>query len=113
MVPVLANIEVIPIDVPAIFGITLGMLVILIPVLGVTIRYAVKPVLEALQRSGVIGAAQTAAAPAVEKNVELLSRRLLELEQEVAKLKGQAPRHLVIDPLAVNGASVEERARVR
>ena len=41
---------VLPIDLTAIVAIVMGMLVVLIPVAGLTARFALKPVVEALAR---------------------------------------------------------------
>lgn len=85
MSPALAA-EVLPIDVPQLIAVSLGMMVVLIPILGLTLRFAAKPLIEVLLRAGLIGASQ--AAPAVSTSThELLVRRVVELEQEVERLK--------------------------
>jgi len=77
-----------PIDLPAVIGITMGTMVVLIPVLGATIRFAAKPLIELLVQHGVIGAAaQANAASASKRDLDVLTRRVLELEQELNKVK--------------------------
>ena len=79
-----------PVNLTDVMGMSLGMLVLLIPIFGLTLRFSVKPLVEALIRAGVLKASQpqTAADGAGQKELARLERRVLELEQEVAKLKG-------------------------
>ncbi len=79
-----------PVNLSDVLGIVGGMLIVLIPVIGVTIRFAAKPLVEALKAVGVLGPQSAVAGSASARDVELLSRRVLELEQEVAKLKAPA-----------------------
>jgi aldehyde:ferredoxin oxidoreductase len=116
-----------PIDLKALVGVTLGMLVVLIPIIGATIRFSAKPLVDALVRGGVIGSPQAQAlalgAGASQKDLELVSRRLRELEQEVNKLKGLVRTDTQVPPRVVQleeGESEREarlvelqRARVR
>jgi hypothetical protein len=64
-----------PINVVALAGVVLGCLTVLIPVAGLTLRFAIKPVSEAL------GRARENASDA--QTVQLLERRVALLEQEV------------------------------
>jgi hypothetical protein len=86
-----------PVDLQAVIGIIGGMLMVLIPVMGATIRFSAKPLIELLTQTGVIGSAAARAtleAPS-KKEHELLARRVLELEQELAKVKAlKAPEPL-------------------
>jgi len=69
-----------PIDVTAIVGIFMGSLMVLIPVAGLTARFALKPIVESLARlreSSNKGEAIT-----------LLERRMALLEQEVQSVTG-------------------------
>lgn len=69
-----------PIDVTAIVGIVMGMLVVLIPIAGLTLRFAIKPITESvakLRESGV-----------EREKVGLLERRMALLEQELHGLDG-------------------------
>ncbi|MGO9064933.1 MAG: hypothetical protein ACLQIH_09390 [Myxococcaceae bacterium] len=72
-----------PVDLTALVPATLGVLIVLIPVIGFTVRFAIKPVVDALART------RDAAAP--EKEVQLLAARLRELEEEVIRLKNADP----------------------
>ena len=96
--------EIQPVDLTALAGIILGSLVVLIPVMGATARFAAKPLIDALVQSGLFTRSQ----PAADSDLGRLSRRVLELEQELARLKGPA----VIDERAPEAQPVELR-RVR
>jgi hypothetical protein len=73
-------VEFLPVDVTQLVAVALGCLIPLIFVLGITMRFAAKPLVEAL------GKLRENGAPA--RDVEMLSRRVLELEQEVLRLRG-------------------------
>jgi hypothetical protein len=79
-----------PLNLLDLVGITGGILIVLIPVMGATIRFTAKPLIEALKSAGLLGAVPTAAGNASARDLELLSRRVLELEQELAKVKAPA-----------------------
>lgn len=72
--------EVMPVDLTAIIAVIMGMLVVLIPIAGLTARFAIKPIAESLAklRQGNLD----------RQVVELLERRLSLLEQEVHGLGG-------------------------
>jgi hypothetical protein len=104
--------EFLPIDLTALIASTLGMMVVIIPVLGLTIRFAAKPLVEALRSVGVLGGPVGSGIPA--RDFELLSRKVLELEQEVSRLKGLPARgQSSVDPLAGGMASPVEAQRQR
>lgn len=75
--------EIQPINVPELVGTMMALLIALIPVMGATVRFAAKPLIDALQQSGALGSRSGS------NEVELarLSRRVLELEQELARRK--------------------------
>jgi hypothetical protein len=86
-----------PVDLKELIGIVGGMLVVLIPVMGATIRFSAKPLIELLTQTGVIGstAGRSAQEAPSKKEHELLARRVLELEQELSKVKAlRAPEPL-------------------
>jgi len=70
---------VLPIDLTAIIAIIMGMLVVLIPIAGLTARFALKPVVESLAR---LFDSRT-----VEDTVQLTDRRVALLEQQVEALE--------------------------
>jgi len=72
--------EVMPIDLTAIIAIIMGMLVVLIPIAGLTARYAIKPITESL--------AKLRQSNVDRQMVEMMERRLSLLEQEVHGLGG-------------------------
>jgi hypothetical protein len=69
-----------PVDLTAITAIVMGMLVVLIPVAGFTLRFAIKPITEAVAmlRDGSME----------RQKVDLLERRMTLLEQELHGLEG-------------------------
>ncbi len=82
-----------PVDLTAVILGSLGILIVLIPVFGFTLRFAIKPIVEALARS------REAAGPG--REVEVLAARLRELEEEIIRLKNA-------DPYRVGGAARPE-----
>ena len=72
--------QVLPVDLTAIVAVVMGMLVVLIPVAGVTLRYAIKPITESLARLRESGMER--------EKVQILERRVALLEQEVHGLDG-------------------------
>jgi hypothetical protein len=67
--------EVMPIDLVALTAIVLGCLMFLIPIAGLTLRHAIKPISEAMARNSAGGADR--------ETIQMLERRLALLEQEV------------------------------
>ena len=72
--------EVLPVDLVAIVGIGMSMLVLLIPITGWTVRFAIKPITEAIAKMRE-GASDRQA-------FELMERRIALLEQELHGLGG-------------------------
>ncbi|HVE85937.1 MAG TPA: hypothetical protein VND93_23940 [Myxococcales bacterium] len=64
-----------PVDLSELFGITLAMLTVLIPVAGWTLRFALKPVVEAMMLARGRGASRDEIA-VLEKRIALLEREL-------------------------------------
>lgn len=80
---------VMPIDVVALSAVILGCLIVLIPIAGLTARYAIKPVADALARARDGGADR--------ESMQLMERRLALLEKEVhgvSELRGDLVRVL-------------------
>lgn len=77
---------ILPIDVTGIVAVVMGMLVILIPIAGFTLRYAIKPIAEAVAK-----VRQTEAAnrefSMLEQRVELIERQLSAMESDVHRLR--------------------------
>ncbi len=71
--------EIQPVDLTALIPAVLGVLIVLVPVMGWTARFAIKPIVEALAR------ARESGAPG--REVELLAARVRELEEEIIRLK--------------------------
>ncbi len=75
---------VMPIDLTAIVAIVMGMLTVLIPIAGLTARFALKPLVESMAR---LFDSRT-----VEDAVEITERRVALLEQHVESLEHQLSR---------------------
>jgi hypothetical protein len=75
--------DVLPVDLHAVLGIVMGSLVVLIPVAGLTARFALKPVVEAIAR------ARGQSSP---EEVRLLRQQVALLEQQVQGLEGTVRR---------------------
>ena len=85
------GVEFLPVDVTQLVAVALGCMIPLIFVVGITMRFAAKPLVEAL------GKLRENGAPA--KEVDVLSRRVLELEQEVLRLRaGQGSGTQSLEP---------------
>src|SRR5688500_4638408 len=67
--------QVLPVDLTAITAIVMSMLSVLIPIAGLTLRFAIKPITESLARLRESGMER--------EKVQLLERRVALLEQEV------------------------------
>jgi redox-regulated HSP33 family molecular chaperone len=77
--------EIRPVDLPELVGVVLGMMMVLIPIMGATLRFAAKPLVEALAMSGILQRPVLV----TESDTRRLERRVLELEQELSKLKDE------------------------
>lgn len=75
---------VLPIDLTAIVAVIMGMLVVLIPIAGLTARFALKPVVESLAR--------VLHSRSVEETVQITDRRVALLEQQVESLESLVGR---------------------
>jgi hypothetical protein len=90
----LPAVEFLPVDMTQLVAVVLGCMIPLIFVLGLTMRFAAKPLVEAL------GKLRENGAPA--RELDMLSRRVLELEQELLRLRaGQAS----VEPAALEPGS--------
>ncbi|MBV9774614.1 MAG: hypothetical protein JO040_11725 [Gemmatimonadetes bacterium] len=75
-----------PIDITAIVGIVMGGLCVLIPVAGLTARFALKPIVEALARARELQGQGREAA--------MLEKRVALLEQQMHNVEGNLDRVL-------------------
>lgn len=76
--------QVLPIDLTAVIAVILGCLTILIPVAGLTARFALKPVVEALGKNRL--------AQADRDQLESLAGRLELVEQQLARIETDVER---------------------
>lgn len=77
---------ILPIDVTGIVAVVMGMLVILIPIAGLTLRFAIKPIAEAVAKVRAAEASNREIGM-LEQRVELLERQLSAMESDVHRLR--------------------------
>ncbi|HET8653900.1 MAG TPA: hypothetical protein VFL93_00105 [Longimicrobiaceae bacterium] len=77
-----------PIDLTAIVAIVMGSLTILIPVAGITARFALKPVAESIARMRE-GQAASQTTALLERRVALLEQQLQGMESTVGRLEDE------------------------
>lgn len=75
---------ILPIDVTGVVAVVMGLMVVLIPVAGVTARFALKPIAEAVAR---MREAQGAG-----RELQLVEQRLALLEQQISNLESDVRR---------------------
>jgi hypothetical protein len=71
--------EILPVDLTAIVGIVMGVSVVLIPVAGLTARFALKPLVESLAKVNEVRG--------VEETVAITERRVALLEQQLEAME--------------------------
>ncbi len=76
--------EVMPIDLTGLLAVFLGMLIVLIPVAGLTARFAFRPIVEAIVRAR---ESQTS-----NRELSLLEKRIALLEQQMQNVEGSVDR---------------------
>jgi hypothetical protein len=76
--------ELLPIDLTSIISVVMGISIVLIPVIGLTARFALKPTVEALSR--------VFEGRGRDESVQMLERRVALLEQQVDALEGSLGR---------------------
>ncbi len=80
--------QVLPIDVTSLVAVILGISIVLVPVIGLTARFALKPVVDAFGRF--------IAGKGTEESVAIVERRLALLEQQLDSLQGSVNRLLEV-----------------
>jgi TolA-binding protein len=75
-----------PIDLTAIVAVVMGLLVILIPIAGLTARFALKPIADAVARMREAQSSSREVA-IVEQRLTLLEQQLLHMESEVHRIR--------------------------
>ena len=76
--------QVLPIDLTSIIAVIMGISVVLIPVIGLTARFALKPVVEALSR--------VFEARGMDESVQIMERRIALLETQMETLDSSMNR---------------------
>lgn len=76
--------QILPIDLVALVSVILGISIVLVPVIGLTARFALKPTVEALGR--------LFEHKEVEETVHILDRRMALMEQQIESLEGSVKR---------------------
>lgn len=75
---------VLPIDVTGVVAVVMGLMVVLIPVAGLTARFALKPIAEAVARMR--------EAQGANRELQLVEQRLALMEQQIANLETDVER---------------------
>lgn len=89
-----------PIDLPELLGVLMGTSIVLVPILGLTARFAFKPLVQSL--------VALRSPPESAQRIAELERRLAQLEQQA---RFELPSAVVAPPSL--GEPVEEPARLR
>ena len=76
--------QVLPIDLTAVIGVIMGTSIVLIPIIGLTARFALKPTVEAFAR--------VFEGRGTEETVQILERRIALLEAQMEALDGSMSR---------------------
>lgn len=76
--------EVMPVDLTALLAVFMGISIVLVPVIGITARFALKPTVEALSR--------LFEHRGMEDTVAILERRMALLEQQMEAMDGSVKR---------------------
>jgi hypothetical protein len=80
------QVPILPIDLTSVVAVVMGMLIILVPVAGLTLRFALKPIAEAMARiKEAQGAGREVAV--MQQRIDLLERQLSGVESEMARLR--------------------------
>jgi hypothetical protein len=80
------TVELMPIDLTAVISVVMGISVVLIPVIGLTARFALKPTVEALSRI-FEGKGRDETVQMLERRVALLEQQLDAVESSVGRLE--------------------------
>lgn len=75
---------VLPIDVTSVVAVVMGLMVVLIPVAGLTARFALKPIAEAVARMR--------EAQSTNRELQLVEQRLALMEQQITNLESDVGR---------------------
>ncbi|MFO8175773.1 MAG: hypothetical protein ACQET1_07920 [Gemmatimonadota bacterium] len=76
--------QILPIDVTAIVAVVMGISIVLVPVIGLTARFALKPTVEALSR--------VFESKGTEESVQMLEQRLSLMEQQLDAMESSLRR---------------------
>lgn len=76
--------EVLPIDIVGLVAVIMGISIVLIPIMGLTARYALKPVVEVMGRY--------LRGRDIKESVQIVERRLALLEQQLDDMQGSLGR---------------------
>ena len=76
--------QILPVDITSVISVIMGISIVLIPVIGLTARFALKPVVEALSR--------LFETRGNEESVQMLERRVAFLEAQIEHLEGSVSR---------------------
>lgn len=97
--------EVVPIDIVGLVAVIMGISIVLIPIMGLTARYALKPIVKVADRY--LHARDT------EESVQIVERRLALLEQQLDDVQGSLRRLVEVSEFDAQlraGSDLEEDA---
>ncbi|HKK93126.1 MAG TPA: hypothetical protein VJ925_06805 [Longimicrobiales bacterium] len=78
--------QILPIDVTALVAVVMGMLIVLIPIAGVTARFALKPLVESIGRFMQVQGSEEALKMS-ERRIALLEQNLDAVEDELRRIR--------------------------
>lgn len=80
------QVPILPIDITSVIGVLMGTLIVLLPVAGLTARFALKPIAEAMAKvKEAQGADQRMAL--MQQRIDLLEQQLAAMESDLHRLK--------------------------
>lgn len=76
--------QILPVDLTSLVAVILGISVVLVPVIGLTARFALKPIVEAMGRSF--------EHKGLDETVQIMDRRMALMEQQIESMDGTVRR---------------------
>lgn len=91
------QVPIMPIDPTALLGVFMGTMIILIPVAGLTLRFALKPIAEAMAKiKEAQGAGKEVAV--MQQRIDLLEQQLAGMESDMQRLREVQEFHAQLKP---------------
>lgn len=91
------QVPILPIDPTALLGVFMGTMIVLIPVAGLTLRFALKPIAESIAKiKEAQGAGQQVAV--MQQRIDLLEQQLAGMESDMQRLREVQEFHAQLKP---------------